>query len=307
MWSVAIALLPIALWSIYLFGIRVIAVIGVSVVSSIFTEAIIKFLRHEKLIVKDGSAFLTGLLLAFNLPPGVPLWIPVVGSFFSIAIVKQAFGGLGCNIFNPALAGRAFLLAAWPSYMTTGWINPGEIAISGATPLTLLKEGGRLIGNNNIVNFLPDWKTLFLGNTSGCIGETSELLILIGAIFLLWKRHITWHIPFTFIGIVSIFMLLAEKSMPYGFIFHIFSGGLFLGAFFMATDYVTSPITPKGKIIFGIGCGIITSVIRLYGKYPEGVSYSILLMNAATPLIDRGTRLKIFGTVKEAVAKKAHA
>jgi len=285
---------------VYFFGARVIAVLGVSIGTSILVELAIKLFTRKEITIRDGSALLTGLLLAFNLPPGVPLWVVAVGAFFAIAIVKQAFGGLGCNIFNPALGGRVFLMAAWPSHMTSGWHAPnavrGVAAVSGATPLAILKEGSAAMEG------LPEWRELFLGNVSGCIGETSVLLLLIGAIFLLCKRYMTWHVPFTFIGTVAAFTLIAEKSIPNGFIFHILAGGLFLGAFFMATDYVTSPITPKGKLIFGIGCGIITSVIRLYGGYPEGVSYSILLMNAATPLIDRHTRLRVFGE-----RKKSHA
>ena len=300
MWGVLIALFPAAIGSVYFFGARVIAILGVSIGTCILTEAVIKSLTRREITLLDGSAILTGLLLAFNLPPGVPLWVVAVGAVFSITIVKQAFGGLGCNIFNPALGGRVFLMAAWPSYMTSGWNAPctgtvlpsmaqGVAAISGATPLALLKEGGAAL------NSLPHLRELFFGNVSGCIGETSALLLLIGGLFLLFKKYITWHIPVTFIGTVAIFTFIAQKSIPNGFIFHILSGGLFLGAFFMATDYVTSPISSKGKIIFGIGCGVITSVIRLYGGYPEGVSYSILLMNAAAPLIDRYTRLKKFG------------
>lgn len=289
MWGVVASLIPAAIGGIYFFGMRAAVIIMVCILTSVLTEVAIKFLKREKITVSDGSAFLTGLLLAFNLPPGIPFWIACVGSFFSIAIVKQTFGGLGCNIFNPALAGRAFLLAAWPSYMTTRWVNPrGVTAVSSATPLTILKEG---------MKGLPDWKSLFVGKVSGCIGETSVLLLLAGAIFLLLKRYITWHIPISFIGTVAVFTFIGEKSIPYGFVFHVLSGGLILGAFFMATDYVTSPITPRGKIIFGIGCGIITCIIRLYGGYPEGVSYSILLMNAATPLIDRYTRMRVFGKI----------
>jgi len=303
MWGVVIALLPATIGSVYFFGLRVIAILGVSIGTSILVETVIKLLKHEEITIRDGSALLTGLLLAFNLPPGVPLWVACVGAFFSIAIVKQAFGGLGCNIFNPALGGRAFLMAAWPSHMTGGWFAAAPhavrgVAISGATPLAVLKEGRIAIEG------LPGWQELFVGNVSGCIGETSALLLLIGAVFLLCKRYITWHVPFSFIGTVAVFTLIAEKTIPNGFLFHILSGGLFLGAFFMATDYVTSPITPKGKLIFGIGCGLITAIIRLYGGYPEGVSYSILLMNAATPLIDRYTRLKIFGTVKPTSLRK---
>lgn len=293
MWGVVISLVPAVIGSIYFFGQRVITILGISIGTSILAEALINLLKCEELTIRNGSAFLTGVLLAFNLPPAAPLWLPAVGAVFSIAIVKQAFGGLGCNIFNPALAGRAFLMAAWPSRMTTGWIFPCGAAISGATPLTILKESRGL--GTSLAHSLPGLKELFLGNVGGCIGETSALLLLIGAIFLFLKRYITWHIPFTFIGTVVLFTLIAEKSIPNGFIFHMLSGGLFLGAFFMATDYVTSPISPKGKLIFGTGCGIITCVIRLYGGYPEGVSYSILLMNAATPLIDRYTRLKVFG------------
>jgi len=245
----------------------------------------------------DGSAVLTGLLLAYNLPPQVPLWMPVAGSIFAIAIGKQVFGGLGHNIFNPALAGRAFLMVSWPVYMTT-WQNPRwqTDAVTTATPLALLKH--------NHMDLLQGttYMDLFLGNRGGCIGEVCTVALLLGAAYLLIKKYISWHIPLTYI--VSVAFLSWIFNGFNGFftgdvLFFVMSGGLILGAFFMATDYVTSPLSARGKIIFGIGCGMLTFLIRRYSGYPEGVSYSILIMNAATPIIDRYTFPKWFGYVKK--------
>jgi len=244
---------------------------------------------------------LTGLLLAYNLPPQIPLWLPAAGSFFAIAVGKQVFGGLGHNIFNPALAGRAFLMVSWPVYMTT-WQNPRWFpdGISTATPLAALKEvsGGALAFGSRITN--PNYLDLFLGNRGGCIGEVCVAALLVGAAFLFWKRYITWHIPLTYI--VTVAFLSWVFNGRAGFftgdaLFFTLSGGLILGAFFMATDYVTGPIYPNGKIIFGIGCGLLTFVIRRFAGYPEGVSYAILIMNGAVPVIDRFTRPKWFGWV----------
>jgi electron transport complex protein RnfD len=233
---------------------------------------------------------LTGLLLAYNLPPDVPFWLPIVGSVFAIAIGKQVFGGLGQNIFNPALVGRVFLMASWPRYMTTFTKPLNYDAITSATPLAMIKEG-KVIEN---ISYLD----LFLGKRGGCIGEVCILALLIGATFLFVKGYISWHIPMPYIITVGLLTyIFGPKGLFSGdWIFQILSGGLILGAFFMATDYVTSPLTRKGQIIFGIGCGLITAVIRLWGGYPEGVSYAILMMNAATPVIDRYTKNRIYGT-----------
>ncbi|MCX8124310.1 MAG: RnfABCDGE type electron transport complex subunit D [Spirochaetes bacterium] len=328
MWLVVLALLPAAIFSCFIYGAYVAAVIAVAVISAIAAEAVMQYLLKNPITVNDGSAVITGLLLAMNLPPHVPLWIPAVGSAFAIIIAKQLFGGLGYNIFNPALAGRAFLLASWPVEMTTLWHKfPGGFviaqnpvfdpsmpkqlvdSISGATPLGALKEGPKVLhelslSTQPLYDFLFSKamiKSLFIGNIGGCIGETSALLLLIGALLLLWKRIITWHIPVSYIATVAAIMGIyyyfqGVPQIHYAILFHVLSGGLILGAFFMATDMVTSPVTKSGMIIFGIGCGIIASVIRLWGGYPEGVSYSILLMNAVTPLIDRLTRPKVFGT-----------
>lgn len=285
MWMVVIALLPAVAGSYVFFGIKAISTILISVVTAVILEAVVQKLRHKTITILDGSAVITGILLAFNLPPTVPFWIPIVGTAVSIVIVKQTFGGLGQNIFNPALAGRAFLLAAYPAHMTR-WI-PSRLSnidiLTYATPLAIVKERAG-VG-------LPGYLDMFIGNIGGCIGETSAVLLIIGGLILLWRKVITWHIPLTYIGTVALLTWLFGRDP----LFHILSGGLMLGAIFMATDMVTSPVTPKGMVIFGVGCGLLTVIIRLFGKYPEGVSYSILFMNACTPLIDRYVMPKRFG------------
>ena len=296
MLDVVLALIPATVAAAYFFGGRVLLIITVSVLAAVVTEAVIQKLTKKPVTIRDWSAVVTGILLAFNLPPAVPLWLPVVGSVIAIALVKQAFGGLGHNFMNPALAARAILLAAWPVHMTA-WFRAGADAVSSATPLAILK------GLEGSLDQLPSLWEIIIGSPWGCIGETSNLALLLGAAYLLYRRVINWRIPLSFIGTVA---LLTWIIGPQGLftgngIYHIFSGGLVLGAFFMATDYSTSPVTPKGQIIMGIGCGILTSIIRIYGGYPEGVSYSILLMNIATPLIDRYTTPRIYGEVKPGV------
>jgi electron transport complex protein RnfD len=289
MWMVILSLIPAGLSGIWIFGKPALWTILLAITSALITEAGIQFLTKRKISVLDGSAFLTGLLLAYNLGSNVPFWIPIIGSFVAIAIGKMVFGGLGQNIFNPALVGRVFLMASWPKYMTT-FVQPLNYdSVTCATPLALLKEG-KVIEHINYFN-------IFLGNHSGCIGEVSILALILGAAFLLLRGYISWHIPVSFIAATGVFVyLFAGKSLFTGdWIFHILSGGLILGAFFMATDYVTSPLTRKGHIIFGIGCGLFTAVIRIWGGYPEGVSYAILMMNAAAPLIDRFTKNRIYG------------
>jgi len=288
MWMVVLSLVPTGIAGVFIFGLQAMGVIILGIASAILTEAIIQIITKRKISIFDGSAFLTGLLLAYNLPPKVPFWLPVVGAFFAIAIGKQVFGGLGQNIFNPALVGRVFLLASWPRCMTT-FTKPFD-AVTSATPLALIKEGKAW---ENI-----SYLDLFLGKRSGCIGEVCILALLIGAAFLLFRGYISWHTPITYILTVGIFTyVFAPKGLFRGdWLFHILSGGLILGAFFMATDYVTSPLTRKGQIIFGVGCGLITAIIRLWGGYPEGVSYAILMMNAATPIIDRYTKSRVYGT-----------
>jgi electron transport complex protein RnfD len=252
-------------------------------------------MMRRKLTIWDGSALLTGLLVAFNLPVKAPFWIPLVGSLFAILVAKQVFGGLGCNFINPALAGRAFLMASWPGIMTHKWSAPfsgtmsGIDALTNATPLGVL---AKCSGNTAAIIELASHKTaakLFLGIHGGCLGETSALLLLIGGAVLIAMKYIDWRIPLSYIGTVGVLMgIFHSLGVTSGdAIFHIFAGGLFLGAFFMATDYVTSPITHKGRWIFGVGCGVITVLIRLWGGYPEGVSYAILLMNCLVPLIDK--------------------
>lgn len=291
MWLVVLSLVPSGIAGVVIFGMRAFWVIVLGVVSALISEAAIQRLTKRKTTILDGSAFITGLLLAYNLSPDVPFWIPVAGSFFAIAVGKAVFGGLGQNIFNPALVGRVFLMASWPKYMTA-FSLPFD-AVTSATPLSLIKEG-------NLVEKLS-YLDLFLGKRGGCIGEVCILALILGAVFLLIRGYISWHIPLSYIATVGIFTFIfcpGEGFFKGDWLFHILSGGLVLGAFFMATDYVTSPLAKKGQIVFGIGCGLITSIIRLWGGYPEGVSYSILIMNAAVPLIDRYLRPRIYGTKK---------
>lgn len=292
MLDVVIALMPAAIAAVIFFRWNAIVIILASVLSAVITEALIQKLMKREITIGDWSAVITGMLLAFNLPPTVPLWIPIIGSAFAIAVVKQLFGGLGHNFMNPALAARAVLLASWPVRMTT-WTTPGVDAVSTVTPLAILK-GTETAGQ------LPELWDMIVGNIGGTIGETSALALLLGAAYLLYRGIINWKIPFTFIGTVAFmtWMLGGEGFFTGNALYHIFAGGLILGAFFMATDYVSSPVTPKGQITMGVGCGVLTSVIRIYGGYPEGVSYSILLMNVAAPLIDKLTMPRIFGEVK---------
>lgn len=293
--DVVIALIPAGIASIYFFGSRAALIITVAVISAILTEWLMQKLYKKPVTIDDWSAVVTGILIAYNMPPTVPLWMPAIGSIIAIALIKQAFGGLGHNFMNPALGARAILLAAWPIHMTT-WVTPGIDAISTATPLEVLKIG-------SVRSELPSLWDAFIGNIGGCIGETSSLALIIGGVYLLYKRVISWRIPFTFLGTVAIFTWIfgIDGLFTGNGIYNLFIGGLMLGAFFMATDYSSSPVTPKGQIIMGVGCGIITSIIRLYGGYPEGVTYAILIMNIATPLIDKYTMPSIYGEVAKDV------
>jgi electron transport complex protein RnfD len=289
--DVIIALLPAAICAVIYFKIQAAMLILVTVVSCVAAEYVWCRLTKKENTIGDLSAVVTGILLAFNLPPAMPLWMAAIGGVFAIIIVKQLFGGLGHNFVNPALAARAFLMASWPGQMT-GWQKPGWDAISTATPLEILSRGSAA------AEPLPKLWDMFIGNIGGCIGETSVLALLIGAGYLFVRRVISPELPFVFIGTVGFmtWMLGGSEGLFTGnFIYNIFAGGLMLGAFFMATDYVTSPVTFKGRIIMGIGCGLLTSVIRLYGGYPEGVSYSILLMNLVVPIIDRYMIPRSFG------------
>jgi len=331
MWHVVIALMPALIAGIIFFGFSALTITIYSVIAAVTTEALIQKLRKKPITVSDGSAVITGILIAFNVHANSSWWLVVVGSIFAIAIGKHAFGGLGYNIVNPALLGRAFLLASWPTRMTAGWPKTqfGELSgitidnipavakelVSHATPLgvaNMLRDPEYVtsIGADNVYSVfthLTNFSTLnnlFWGNIGQCIGEISAFALLLGAIYLLLLNIIEWRIPAFYIGTVFVLtyffggidgFMSAPITIP---LFHILSGGLLLGAFFMATDMVTSPITKKGRIIFGIGAGIITVVIRLYGGYPEGVSYAILIMNLFVPLIDKFTSPKPFGEVK---------
>ncbi len=274
--------------AIYFFGYYAIYLILICTITTVLAEFIIKKLRKKRFIM-DGSAVITGLLLALVLPPRMPLWMAAIGSFFAIAIAKEAFGGLGYNIFNPALAGRAFLSVCFPKEMTS-WILPPHFsydAVTGATPL-----GENFTYQSDKLSL---YKDLFFGNTGGSLGETSAMLILIGALILIAFRIIDWRIPVFYIGTVALGSFLLGKDV----LFQILAGGLMIGAFFMATDYVTSPVTKNGRIIFAVGAGILTVLIRQYSSMPEGVCFSILIMNAFTPLIDKYVRVKPFGFYKK--------
>ena len=320
MWTVNIALLPALLMAYYFFGPKALWITLLAVLAAVVTEAVIHKLAKKPLRIQDGSAVITGILLSFNLPASAPWWMPVVGSVFAIAIVKELFGGLGNNILNPALAARAFLLASWPVEMTASWVAPREGTVSGingitsATPLNLLKQSAKIITNpenfepsqvqaaqNAIANLSSSYTNLLIGNVGGCIGETSVIALLIGSLIMFYRHAISWHIPFTYVGTVAVFSWIfggSEGFFTGNWIFHILSGGLILGAFYMATDMVSSPVGHRGQVIFGIGCGILTVTIRIWGGYPEGVSYAIILMNLAVPLIDRYTVPSVFGEVK---------
>lgn len=290
--DVIIALLPATIAGVYFFGLRALGVVLVTILSCMLSEYVARRGMKRENTLGDLSAVVTGLLLGLNLPPTMPLWIAAIGGVIAIVIVKQLFGGIGQNFMNPALAARVILLISWPVAMTN-WVNPGPDAVSGATPLALLK-GGEALGE------LPSYMDLFIGNVGGCIGETSAAAILIGALYLLAKRIISIEIPLTFIATVAFFTWVFGGSYLFegDAIFHLLAGGLMIGAFFMATDYATSPVTTKGRIIMGFGCGVLTFVIRLYTGYPEGVSFAIILMNIVVPLIDRYTIPKSFGGEK---------
>ena len=293
--DVAAALMPAAIYGAFVFGPRVILVILTTVLSCVASEYITCRLMKKENSIWDFSAVVTGILLALNLPPTLPLWIAAVGGFVAVVIVKQFFGGIGQNFMNPALTARVFLLIAYTQSMTK-WVIPGQVdGVSSATPLQLVKKGAEAVEGT-----VPGYWELFVGYVGGCIGETSVLALLIGAAYLLYRRVITPEIPLAFIGTLALFVWVfgGEGLFTGDVLYHVLSGGLVLGAFFMATDYSTSPVSTKGRIIMGIGCGLITAIIRLYANYPEGVSFAIILMNVAVPLIDRFTVPKSFGGEK---------
>ncbi|MEW6675308.1 MAG: RnfABCDGE type electron transport complex subunit D [Nitrospirota bacterium] len=307
MWTVSLSLLPAMVMGLYFFGPRALFITALCIISAVLSEYLFQKGLKRSITINDGSAFLTGLLLGMNLPPALPFYIPIVGSVVAIVITKQLFGGLGFNIFNPALIGRAFVLISWPRPLTT-WSEPTAAFVAldaktTATPLAILKEEG--IGK--LLEVFGDkinlYTQLLIGQRGGCIGETSIIALLIGAAFLIYRGYITWHIPVSFLGTAAVLAWVFGGRGTGLFtgdpILHLLSGGLILGAFFMATDYVTSPSLRKGQLIFGIGCGAITMLIRLKGGYPEGVMFAILLMNCFTPLIDRSLKTKSFGARKE--------
>ena len=302
MLDVIIALLPAMGWSIYCFGIKALVLTLVSVVSCVFFEWAYRKLMKKSCMVGDLSAVVTGMLLSFVCPVDLPWWVIIIGAFFSIVVVKQLYGGIGCNFLNPALAGRAILLASYATAMTT-WTLPTskvDTVVSTATPLAIMKEGTvekftELTANYSVGD-------MFIGRVGGSLGEVSALALLLGFAWLLIRKVISWHTPVAFIGTVAILTLI---SAPAGIdnvqymLYNVFGGGLMLGAIFMATDYATSPVTKPGQLIFGIGCGLITCFIRRFGSYPEGVCYSILIMNCTTWLLDKYIRPTIYGAVKK--------
>ncbi|WMM23567.1 RnfABCDGE type electron transport complex subunit D [Tissierella sp. MB52-C2] len=300
MLDVIIALVPAAIGSVYFFGLNALKLILLSIASALFFEAAIQKLFKKEVTINDYSAIITGILIAFNLPANAPWWIPVFGSGFAIIIVKQCFGGIGSNFMNPALAARAVLLASWPNIMSN-FVLPGVDAVTGSTPLAIMKYGGADAGASatvaQAVQELPSIMNMFIGNRGGAIGETSALLLLIGALYLIVRKVINWKTPVIYIGTTAILLLILGVEMNQ-LMYHILGGGLILGAFFMATDYSTTPVTSRGQIIFALGAGILTALIRVKGGFPEGVSYSILLMNVASPLIEKFTAPKIFGRAK---------
>ncbi|MFH1283296.1 MAG: RnfABCDGE type electron transport complex subunit D [bacterium] len=283
--DVVIALIPAAVASFFFFGIGALIVLTVSIIGCLGTEWIFCLITKRPNTLKDTSALVTALLFAFCLPSSIPWPMVLFGSVVSILIGKLIFGGLGFNLFNPALVGRAVLMASWPQEMTT-WPKPGKIFLGAVDTLTQATPLADLKG------YSASYMDLFLGNCGGSLGETSALALLIGGLYLVFRGVIELKIPMTFIGTVFVFSFILKVDPIYS----ILAGGVFLGAIFMATDYVTSPITSKGKIIFGIGCGILTVLIRAYGGFPEGVCYAILFMNGLVPLIDKFTQPKIFGT-----------
>ena len=302
MWTVNAALLPAALMSVYYFGIPAVLVIAVSIMTAVITEGAIQKMLKKDVTVSDGSAFLTGLLIAMNCPANIPLHIPAIGTFIAIAITKQLFGGLGYNVFNPALIGRALILISFPKAMTT-FTKPLD-GKTMATPLTVLKEDGLAKLHELYPNIMQD---LLSGNRAGSLGETATIALLLGAAFLMVKRYITWHIPIPFIITVAVFTWIfggKEGLFTGNWMFHIMAGGLILGAFYMATDYVTGPSVRSAQIVFGIACGILTGLIRIKGGYPEGVMFAILIMNCFAPLLDRGMRSRVFGKAEAKGVKK---
>ena len=301
MLDVIIALVPAMAFGVYQFGFKVLALLAISVASAVFFEWGYRKLMKKPGSINDLSACVTGILLVLCLPVDAPLWMPVIGTFFAIVIVKQLYGGIGCNFLNPALAGRAFLLASYATWMTT-WAIPQirPDVTSAATPMTIMKEGTEEAFTTLMSNYsIGD---MFLGKVGGSLGEVSALCLLVGGVYLLIRKVISWQIPVAYIGTVAILTLIAAPAgidnVQY-MLYNVFGGGLMLGAIFMATDYATSPVTKPGQLIFGLGCGLLTCFIRRFGSYPEGVCYSILIMNCTTWLLDKYIRPVIYGAPKK--------
>jgi len=315
MYSVTYAMIPAMLVSLYFFGLEAVRVIAVSVVACVVIEYLIqKYLIKGDLTINDGSAIVTGVLLAFNVPSNLPTWIIIVGAIVSIGIAKMAFGGIGKNPFNPALVGRVFLLISFPVQMTS-WPVPRPNfplgiadAVTGPTPLGILKEG--LLANKTVPDIMaapemPSYINELIGFQGGSLGEMSAIALVLGAVFMLARKVITWHISISYLGSAFVFagiMWLVDPSYYANPLFHLVTGGLMLGVFYMATDMVSSPMSAKGMIVYGIGCGVITMVIRLWGGYPEGVSFAILIMNAFAPIINNSFKPVRFGQVKKVKA-----
>ena len=294
--DVIIALVPATAAGIYYFGLRALILIVAAIISAVFFEWLYEKITKKPVTINDLSAVVTGLLLAMNLPASAPVWVAIVGSAFAIIFAKQLFGGLGQNFINPALAGRAFLLASYPTEMTT-WVVPNGLAADAATyatPLAQLKNGA----------LDASLKQLVMGQVGGTIGETCAIALIIGGIYLLYKHVISWKIPVIYIATVFIlFAVIGRHGMRMP-LQEIFAGGVMLGGIFMATDYASSPVTPKGQVIFAVGAGLLTYLIRTFGGYPEGVSYSILIMNCCVPLIERFTEPTIFGALPKTKESK---
>jgi electron transport complex protein RnfD len=307
MYGVIIALLPAFAVSVFYFGIGMLIITAVSIVSCVIFEFLFqKYLLKTKPSHLDGSAALTGILLAFCLPANLPVWMVIIGALVSIGIAKMTFGGLGNNIFNPAIVGRVFLFISFPAAMTS-YPEPGQWwryldATTGATPLSKMKESlANNMGLDEIMPSMPSNMDMFMGRMLGSAGEVAAFALLIGLVYMLWKKIISWHIPVSIFLSVIIFAGVLNMANPDKFptvLFQLLSGGLILGAAFMATDYVTSPMAPRGMIIYGVGIGVITILIRSFGAYPEGVQFAILLMNGFTPLINKYVKPKRFGEVK---------
>jgi len=306
--NVVFAMLPALAVSFYFFGLGALKVTLVAITASLFFEWIIqKYLIKGPVSINDWSAVITGILLAFNVPSNLPIWMIVLGALVAIGIGKMSFGGLGKNPFNPALVGRVFLLISFPVDMTS-WPKPIESAtqltdaITGPTPLGIMKEGlknGETV--STMMEKVPSYVDMLLGMQGGSLGEISAILLLLGGLFLLFKKIITWHIPVAFLGSVIVFsgiLWLVDPTMYVNPLFHLVTGGMMLGVFYMATDMVTSPMSKRGMLIFGIGSGMITIIIRVWGAYPEGVSFAILIMNAFVPLINNSFKPKRFGVEK---------